>query len=675
MKKIISLIITLVMCCSFINPTYASTSITYSGHQQNVGNLNAVSDGTTLGKTGKSLRLEAIKINNTTGISGKIRYRVHIQNKGTQEYKENGELAGTTGKGLRLEALQIYLTGNLGSTYDVYYRTHIQNYGWLNWTRGKDDNLSWSGSIGQSLRVEAVQITLVKRGTKPVSSSPISSTNQTLVAKQVVYSGHQQNVGNVSNVYDGSACGTTGKSLRLEGIRVNKSTKLTGVDGNINYRGHVQSVGNQAYVKNGELAGTTGKGLRLEAIQMYLSGELANEFDIYYRTHVSGYGWLAWVKGSNDDSSWSGSKGLSQQIESYEVEVVTKGSTPLSTIPTNNSNYGFIDKNNIGSISFSGRQTNIIGADSSGIIGDKTSNMQGLIAYKTQGAINGTVQTEAHVSSKGWLGYKNAGTFSGDTSNTLQAFRIQLTGDLAKVKDVYYRAYNSKYGWMQWTKNGEAAGSTGYSENLKAIQVVMVNKGVSQPTNDSNTSIAFEAAPSYVGKVMIMHSPTTTVEKMVKQFNSKGKQYPSALASKGASNIQTFAQICYDEASKEGVDPAVLFAQIMEETGYLQYGGDVKVTQCNFGGLGATGGGNPGLTFSNVRTGIRAQVQHLQAYATVNTKLKQTCVDPRYNYVKRGSAPCVEWLGIPDNPYGGGWAAGKNYGAKIINIMNEMSTR
>ena len=51
----------------------------------------------------------------------------------------------------------------------------------------------------------------------------------------------------------------------------------------------------------------------------------------------------------------------------------------------------------------------------------------------------------------------------------------------------------------------------------------------------------------------------------------------------------------------------------MKETGFLQFGGDVSVEQFNFAGIGTTGGGVPGNSYPDVRTGVRAQIQHLKA--------------------------------------------------------------
>ena len=95
----------------------------------------------------------------------------------------------------------------------------------------------------------------------------------------------------------------------------------------------------------------------------------------------------------------------------------------------------------------------------------------------------------------------------------------------------------------------------------------------------------------------------------------------------------------------------------------------MTLDQNNFCGLGVNVTGKKGCSFKTAKEGIRAQIQHLQAYACTDG-LKQKCIDPRYTYVSRGCAEYVEHLGIQENPKGQGWAAGKNYGAQIIEILN-----
>lgn len=179
-------------------------------------------------------------------------------------------------------------------------------------------------------------------------------------------------------------------------------------------------------------------------------------------------------------------------------------------------------------------------------------------------------------------------------------------------------------------------------------------------------------------KTLITGATKTNVSQMVNyfinnggtydKFSKYGTQYDGVLAQKGAANIEEFCQIFYEEAIAENIRPEVAFCQAMKETGFLQFGHDVKPDQCNFAGLGATGNGVAGNSFASVREGIRAQIQHLKAYATKDN-LVNACVDSRFNYVKRGSAPYVEWLGKKENPTGDGWATGANYGTDIVARM------
>lgn len=172
----------------------------------------------------------------------------------------------------------------------------------------------------------------------------------------------------------------------------------------------------------------------------------------------------------------------------------------------------------------------------------------------------------------------------------------------------------------------------------------------------------------------IMGASKVNLAQMTNYYKSSGKKYPStSYSQKGAANIEAFCNIVLEEAHAEGIRAEVLFAQICLETGFLQFGGDVKPEQCNFGGLGATGNGVAGNTYPDVRTGIRAQVQHLKAYACTEP-LNQTCVDDRFKYVSRGCAPYVQWLGIPDNPSGKGWAAAKGYGYNLMRMIANMTS-
>lgn len=137
------------------------------------------------------------------------------------------------------------------------------------------------------------------------------------------------------------------------------------------------------------------------------------------------------------------------------------------------------------------------------------------------------------------------------------------------------------------------------------------------------------------------------------------------------SYIREFVYHTIEEAKIEGVNSDILFAQMMHETGYLNFGGDVKPEQNNFAGLGAVGNGAPGESFPTVQIGVRAVVQHLKAYASTES-LKLECVDTRFKYVERGSALYLEHLGIKENPKGKGWAASQEYGYKVLSIVTAL---
>lgn len=198
---------------------------------------------------------------------------------------------------------------------------------------------------------------------------------------------------------------------------------------------------------------------------------------------------------------------------------------------------------------------------------------------------------------------------------------------------------------------------------------------------DANGIVSALGLSKKDAKTLITGATKTNVSQMVNyfinnggtydKFSKYGTQYDGILAQKGAANIEEFCQIFYEEAIAENIRPEVAFCQTMKETGFLQFGHDVKPDQCNFAGLGATGNGVAGNSFASVREGIRAQIQHLKAYATTDN-LINACVDNRFGYVKRGSAPYVEWLGKRENPTGDGWATGSNYGTDIVARMKAL---
>jgi hypothetical protein len=124
------------------------------------------------------------------------------------------------------------------------------------------------------------------------------------------------------------------------------------------------------------------------------------------------------------------------------------------------------------------------------------------------------------------------------------------------------------------------------------------------------------------------------------------------------------ARLYTEEAAVEGVNHDIAFAQMCLETGFLRYGGLVTPDMNNFCGLGAIGPGQNGERFSSPRIGVRAHIQHLKAYAS-EEELKGELVDPRYRWVRYGSAPDIAGLA-------GTWAADREYAVKIKAILDRL---
>ena len=217
-------------------------------------------------------------------------------------------------------------------------------------------------------------------------------------------------------------------------------------------------------------------------------------------------------------------------------------------------------------------------------------------------------------------------------------------------------------GRVDWSYNGLAVGTTG-TWYIKNGQVDFTYNGPAVLNGDEY--IVYGGHASVKG-TSIMGTSSTSVEQMVKYYKAHAT-YPAFYAGTDAPTIEAFCQIYMEECAAEGVKAEVAFCQAMNETGFLKFGGQVSITQYNFAGMGAS--------FPNVRTGVRAQVQHLKGYASTNA-LNNACVDPRFAYLSksRGCAPIVEWLGINENPAKKGWATSVNYGYNLRNLyMNKLA--
>ena len=297
--------------------------------------------------------------------------------------------------------------------------------------------------------------------------------------------------------------------------------------------------------------------------------------------------------------------------------------------------------------------------------------------YLSSGRAEGRIATgcaslAGAVASQGGTDYSPVYDFDFYTSNNgdvLSAFTT-VKGGLRFVDDAAVLRHFVSCGMAEGRRGSDSFDVYGYrnryadlrkafGQNLKSYYIHYLNCGIKEGRNGAS-------ATGYEGFIMSSAYSTylDAADHFTKTVGPKG--FPSAVyTDRGASNIIDFCKILYEEAQSEGVSPEVLYGQVMKETGYLKFGNLVQPNQCNFGGLGATGPGNPGYTFGSVREGLRAQVQHLKAYGSTEP-LINPCIDARFKYVSRGCAPRTVDLN-------GKWAVpGVGYGESIDAIAKEI---
>ncbi len=288
-----------------------STDVNYRVHRQDYGWESCwKKNGELSGTTGESKRLEGIEIH-LSGLEypGGIRYKTHIQNIGWEsDWSYDGEMSGTQGMSYRLEAIQIELYGEISLEYDVYYRVHAQDYGWLGWAK----NGEISGTSGLAKRLEAIQIVLVKKGNPApdIVLGVASNTDAIAVTVEGFF---------LSNLV------TINKTICLkpsEGMAAIESFSLIldglGYQGDIAYRSYIEGEGWQGWKPGGEMSGTVGVDQKICGVQIMLTGHVANYYDISYRVKLQSSGWQGWVSNGTVSSI------LEEPVVEMEVKLEAK---------------------------------------------------------------------------------------------------------------------------------------------------------------------------------------------------------------------------------------------------------------------------------------------------------------------------------------------------------------
>lgn len=177
-------------------------------------------------------------------------------------------------------------------------------------------------------------------------------------------------------------------------------------------------------------------------------------------------------------------------------------------------------------------------------------------------------------------------------------------------------------------------------------------------------------SPRDLEAVPIMGPSRLTPDQLAHWFSRRSPRPAGAYAA--SVPVETLARYFVEEGEAEGVAGDVAFMQSIVETGWFRFTGTIPSSYNNFAGIGATGARAGRARFPDARTGVRAQIQHLRAYADPSASacsqppLRRPCVDPRFDLVHpKGKAPTWNLLGS------GNWAAARTYGASIVVLYLE----
>ena len=176
--------------------------------------------------------------------------------------------------------------------------------------------------------------------------------------------------------------------------------------------------------------------------------------------------------------------------------------------------------------------------------------------------------------------------------------------------------------------------------------------------------------PTSATTVPIMGAARINSQQLVAWFDGRQPRPRGTYAASVAPEV--LAGYFIAEGAAEGVAGDVAFIQSIVETGWFRFGGVIAASANNFAGLGATGPNSVPAAFPDAQTGVRAQIQHLRAYADPSAltctmpPLHNPCVDPRFGLVlPKGKARTWNQMG------NGNWAASADYAKTILSLYEE----
>lgn len=460
------------------NEAETAPVLTYQAHLQDYGWMASVSAGELAGTTGKSKRMEALKLSvkdaEGNEISDALSIKVHVSNVGWMDPVSNDAVAGTVGQSRQLEAIAIQLSAELSQNYRVWYRVHSSNFGWLDWTCDGAN----AGTEGYGYSVEAVEIIILAKDAAAPGGTDVPFKNKADEPAVVTYSTHVSNVGWMSAVSDGATAGVLGAEC-VESLEA--GITWFGGSAGIQVRSHVQDRGWGSWSFG--RTGTTGLSRRIEALQIRLTGDAANAYDIWYRVYSArDNAWLGWAA----NGAAAGTVGMSSGVQAVQIVLAEKGQkAPGSTEGAfKGSEHAVLqgvglrlDGSTVGAGTGS---TIVIGSeDASKPLKSFALNVNnqicdGSILYQS-GSQYGSISEGVDVADGGWTTTLSDGL-------AMRCVRIGLSGSLSTTYDVWYQVFDGNTGkWTGWASNGLPAGSASNNAAICAVRVCLLEKDAAAP--------------------------------------------------------------------------------------------------------------------------------------------------------------------------------------------------
>ncbi|MFQ9668278.1 glucosaminidase domain-containing protein, partial [Thomasclavelia spiroformis] len=499
-------------------------TISYSANSQDIGWLEQVTEPNTAGTTGRSLDLYQIKISLANAVKSaklsakvysdgkwltydkitadteignadkalqivnfnlsnqagyRLQYRVHSADIGWQPWVNQGEDAGISGKNIQAIDFKLVRDGSVIITKpSIYYQAHISQDGWLDYVGDSEI----AGDIEKSNALEAFKI-----GIDNISDYQLNVKTYDKVNGWVNY----------DNVKGDTIIGSTGKSLSLQAI----NATLNNNDGyKLQYRTYLSNQGWSDWTNQGSVSGVTSGDNEIKAVMFRIIQDLSiSSVTLNKQETTLVKGASETLKATINPSDTTDSKVLTWTTSDSKVATVdsngkvtgvSEGNATI-TVRTSNGKTASCKVTVIKQVSSVVYKTYIEGygwqdlkkdGELSGTSGESKRIEAIRIALENQ-KYSGDIEYQSHVVGIGWQSKRKNGELSGTEgqSKRIEAVRINLTGEMEKNYDVYYRVFAQDYGLLDWAKNGASAGTEGLSKRIETIEIMLVKKGEKAP--------------------------------------------------------------------------------------------------------------------------------------------------------------------------------------------------